>query len=78
MLLTSLNDLPIVAIAYDRTKIDDYPVSWDRGEVLTFSILLGILGVISSFRIFYVAEKIPVSVGAIRTFVFLNLVADTL
>ena len=26
--------------------------------MLTFSILLGILGVISGFRIFYVAEKI--------------------
>ncbi len=74
ILLAFLNDLPILAIAYDRTKIDDYPVSWNMRDVITVATVLGILGVIASFGIFYIA-KVYFKLGteAIQTFVFLKL-----
>ena len=74
ILLAFLNDLPILAIAYDRTKIDDHPVSWKMTDVITVSTVLGILGVIASFGIFYVAKVyFKLGMGAIQTFVFLKL-----
>jgi H+-transporting ATPase len=38
-----LNDIPILAIAYDNTKTDDMPVRWDMPEVLILSTIIGIL-----------------------------------
>ena len=54
ILLALLNDIPILAIAYDNTKIDEKPVRWDMHEMLVLSTWLGIAGVISSFLIFYI------------------------
>ncbi len=74
ILLAFLNDIPILAIAYDNTKIDAEPVRWNMREILTVSTVLGILGVIASFGIFYIAKeffKLPAN--AIQTFVFLKL-----
>ncbi len=74
ILLAFLNDLPILAIAYDRTKIDDYPVRWNMKEILTVSTVLGILGVIASFGIFYIAKEFfKLTPGMIQSFVFLKL-----
>jgi H+-transporting ATPase len=74
ILLALLNDLPILAIAYDKTKIDEYPIRWNMREIIIISTILGILGVIASFGIFVIAKllfKLPA--GAIQTFVFLKL-----
>jgi H+-transporting ATPase len=74
ILLALLNDLPILAIAYDRTKIDEYPIRWNMREIMIVATILGILGVIASFGIFVIAKllfKLPS--GAIQTFVFLKL-----
>jgi len=53
ILLALFNDIPILAIAYDNTKIEEKPVRWDMHEMLVLSSWLGIAGVISSFTIFY-------------------------
>jgi H+-transporting ATPase len=53
IVLALLNDIPILAIAYDNTKIRKKPVRWDMHEMLVLSSWLGIAGVISSFLIFY-------------------------
>ncbi len=74
ILLAFLNDLPILAIAYDNTRIDAEPVRWNMKEIMTVSTVLGISGVIASFGIFYIAkEYFHLSTGAIQTFVFLKL-----
>ena len=74
ILLAFLNDIPILAIAYDRTKIDQHPVSWNMRNVITVSTVLGILGVIASFGIFYIAKVyFKLGTGPIQTFVFLKL-----
>ena len=54
ILLALLNDIPILAIAYDNTKIEKKPVRWDMKEILVLSNWLGLAGVLSSFAIFYI------------------------
>jgi H+-transporting ATPase len=56
VLLAILNDLPIMAIAYDNAPVAPLPVRWDMERVLTMSTVLGVLGVIASFALFWVAE----------------------
>jgi H+-transporting ATPase len=74
IILAFLNDLPILAIAYDRTKVDDKPVRWNMKEVLTVSTVLGILGVIASFGIFYIAERyMRLPPDVVQSFIFLKL-----
>jgi H+-transporting ATPase len=74
IILAFLNDLPILAIAYDRTKVDDKPVRWNMKEVLIVSTVLGILGVIASFGIFYIAERYMLLPPAVvQSFIFLKL-----
>lgn len=54
IVLALLNDIPILAIAYDNTKVRERPVRWDMKEVLVMSSWLGIAGVVSSFTLFAV------------------------
>ena len=54
IVLALLNDIPILAIAYDNTKVRKMPVRWDMHEMLVLSSWLGIAGVMSSFLIFYI------------------------
>jgi len=54
ILLALLNDIPIMTIAYDNTKVEKKPVRWDMKAVFVLSTWLGIAGVLSSFTIFYI------------------------
>ncbi|WP_201353463.1 plasma-membrane proton-efflux P-type ATPase [Hydrogenimonas urashimensis] len=54
IVLALLNDIPILTIAYDNTKIRKKPVRWDMREMLILSSWLGVAGVLSSFLIFYI------------------------
>ncbi|WP_136524109.1 plasma-membrane proton-efflux P-type ATPase [Geomonas ferrireducens] len=74
IILAFLNDIPILAIAFDNTKVDERPIRWNMTEVLAVATVLGVLGVIASFGIFYIARvylKLPD--GAVQSFVFLKL-----
>ncbi|MGV6859153.1 MAG: plasma-membrane proton-efflux P-type ATPase [bacterium] len=54
IMLALLNDIPILAIAYDNTQIRQRPVRWNMHQVLVMSGWLGTAGVLSSFLLFYV------------------------
>ena len=54
IMLALLNDIPILTLAYDNTKVEKKPVRWDMKEILVLSSWLGIAGVLSSFTIFYI------------------------
>ncbi len=54
IILALLNDIPIMAIAYDNTKVDKKPVRWNFKEIFVMSSWLGFAGVLSSFLIFYI------------------------
>jgi H+-transporting ATPase len=54
IILALLNDIPIMTIAYDNTKVRENPVRWDMKEVFILASWLGLAGVISSFMLFWI------------------------
>ena len=54
IILALLNDIPIMTIAYDHTKLRESPVRWDMKEVFVLASWLGLAGVISSFTLFWI------------------------
>ncbi|MEJ2191280.1 MAG: plasma-membrane proton-efflux P-type ATPase [Nitrospirota bacterium] len=74
ILLAILNDLPIIAIAWDNVRTPPRPVRWDMPRVLSMASMLGLAGVVSSFLFFYYLRTytdFPPEV--IQTMVFLKL-----
>jgi H+-transporting ATPase len=74
ILLALLNDIPILTIAYDNTRIVARPVRWKLPEMLTVSSVLGIAGVVASFLLFFLLREYGFSEDAIRSFLFLKLI----
>jgi H+-transporting ATPase len=74
ILLALLNDIPILTIAYDRTKVLKQPVRWNMGELLTVSTMLGAIGVVASFGLFYILVEMKFPSGEIQSLIFLKLV----
>ncbi|NOY16650.1 MAG: HAD-IC family P-type ATPase [Gammaproteobacteria bacterium] len=74
IVLALLNDIPILAIASDNTKVDPNPVRWNMPEILTISSVLGIAGVISSFLLFYILLQMKISDEVIQSLFFVKLV----
>jgi len=74
IILALLNDIPIMTIAYDNTKVDKEPVRWDMREMLTISTVLGISGVISSFLLFFILMQMKLSTTLIQSLFFAKLV----
>ncbi|MGD9499635.1 MAG: plasma-membrane proton-efflux P-type ATPase [Halothiobacillus sp.] len=74
ILLAFFNDLPIMAIAYDNTWLDPKPVRWNMHRVLTVSTVLGLIGVLETFGLLWIArEWMHLSIDQIQTFIFLKL-----
>ncbi|HVY23167.1 MAG TPA: plasma-membrane proton-efflux P-type ATPase [Steroidobacteraceae bacterium] len=74
ILLALLNDIPILTIAYDNTRVDPQPVRWNLPQVLAISGVLGVMGVISSFLLFFFVREHGFSEDIIRSFIFLKLI----
>jgi H+-transporting ATPase len=74
ILLALLNDIPILTIAYDRTKVLKQPVRWQMAELLTVSTMLGVIGVVASFGLFYILVEMKFPSGEIQSLIFLKLV----
>ncbi len=74
VLLALFNDAPIMAIAYDNVNYSQKPEKWNMREVLTMATFLGIIGVIASFLIFYIGDRIlHLNTGILQSFIFLKL-----
>lgn len=58
VLLALLNDGAILAISYDRARYSEQPEVWNMHRVLGVATLLGVAGVVSSFGLFYLVERI--------------------
>jgi len=74
ILLALLNDIPILAIAYDNTKVHKTPMRWQMQEMIIVSTFLGIAGVTASFVLFFILREQGFSEDMIRTFIFLKLI----
>ena len=74
VLLAILNDFPIMTIAYDNVPVAPHPVRWDMPRVLILATVLGLLGVLSSFGLFWIAENvIELPRPTAQTLLFLKL-----
>jgi len=73
IMLALLNDIPIMAIAYDNARIEPKPVRWDMREVITIGGVLGVMGVISSFSLFFIVQSMGFEHGLIQSMIFLKL-----
>ena len=74
VLLALLNDGAILAIAYDRARYSDKPEVWNMSLVLGVASVLGFVGLIASFGIFYLAEEVfHLSRDMTQTLMYLKL-----
>ena len=74
IILALFNDLPIMMIAYDNAEVEPAPVRWDMYQVLNLAIVLGFMGVISSFLMFWIGEEVlMLDRPTIQTLMFLKL-----
>ena len=74
ILLALLNDIPILTVAYDHTRVLPHPVRWRMHELLTLSSVLGLGGVVTSFFLFFLLVEWQVPREQIQTFLFLKLI----
>jgi len=69
-----LNDLPIMMIAYDNMPIDKNPVFWKMREILTVSVGLAIVGVISTFGLYWIGDAYwHMNAEQLRTLAFMAI-----
>lgn len=74
VLMTLLNDLPTLSIAYDHAGYADRPEKWDMRQILSIATYLGLMGVFFSFSLFLVALKtLQLEHPQIQTLIFLKL-----
>ncbi len=74
VILALLNDLPILAIAYDNTRVHKEPVRWNMRELIVVASVLGLMGVISSFLLFFIMQERGIAEEVIQTVLFLKLI----
>jgi H+-transporting ATPase len=58
VLLALLNDGAILSIAYDKVHYFNKPEAWDMRMVLGLATVLGVTGVVASFGLFYLGERV--------------------
>ncbi len=58
VMLALLNDGAILSIAYDNVKYKNQPEAWNMRMVLGISTVLGVIGVVSAFLLFYLGERV--------------------
>jgi len=74
ILLAFFNDVPIMTIAYDNTRLDPKPVRWNMHRVIVVSTVMGLTGVAGSFLMLFVAvELLHLSIAEVQTFIFLKM-----
>ncbi|MDD5657301.1 MAG: plasma-membrane proton-efflux P-type ATPase [Elusimicrobia bacterium] len=74
VLLALLNDGAILSIAYDNASVSDRPEAWNMREVLVVAAALGVIGVVASFGLFYIGEKVfHLERDFVRTLIYLKL-----
>ncbi|MFP7755629.1 plasma-membrane proton-efflux P-type ATPase [Thermodesulfobacteriota bacterium B35] len=74
ILLAFLNDVPIMAIAYDHTGLEKRPVRWNMQQVIVVATAMGIVGVLGSFGMLLIAiDWLHLDVPQIQTYVFLKM-----
>jgi H+-transporting ATPase len=74
VMLALLNDGAILSIAYDNVHYSDKPETWNMRLVLGIATIVSIIGVMDSFGLFYIGERVyHVDRALIQTLIYLKL-----
>ena len=74
VMLALLNDGAILSIAYDNVHYKDQPDAWNMRLVLGIATVLGVVGVVSAFGLFYLGERVlHLDRAHIQTLMYLKL-----
>ena len=74
VMLALLNDGAILSIAYDNVHYKDQPEAWNMPVVLGIATVLGIIGVVAAFGLFYLGERVfHLDRAHIQTLMYLKL-----
>ena len=74
VVLAIINDIPIMMIACDNAVAAAKPVRWQMNRILTLASILGILGVLESFLLLWIArEYYHLPPGIVQTLIFVKL-----
>jgi len=74
VMLALLNDGAILSIAYDNVHYKNEPEAWNMRVVLGIATVLGVIGVVASFGLFYLGERVfHLDRAHIQTLMYLKL-----
>jgi H+-transporting ATPase len=74
VMIALLNDGAILSIAYDNVQYKNKPEAWNMKLVLSISTVLGIIGVVAAFGLFYLGERVfHLDKPHIQTLMYLKL-----
>jgi H+-transporting ATPase len=74
VMLALFNDGAILSIAYDNVHYKNKPESWNMRMVLGISTVLGAIGVVAAFGLFYLGERVfHLDRAHIQTLMYLKL-----
>jgi H+-transporting ATPase len=74
VMLALLNDGAILSIAYDNVHYRNKPEEWNMRLVMGVSSVLGLIGVVSAFGLFYLGERVfHLDRAHIQTLMYLKL-----
>jgi H+-transporting ATPase len=74
VMLALLNDGAILSIAYDNVHYSNKPESWNMRLVLGIATVVSIIGVMDSFGLFYLGERVfHLDRALIQTLIYLKL-----
>jgi H+-transporting ATPase len=74
VMIALLNDGAILSIAYDDVQYKMKPESWNMRLVLGISTVLGVIGVVAAFGLFYLGERVfKLDRDHVQTLMYLKL-----
>ena len=74
VMLALLNDGAILSIAYDNVHYKDQPEAWNMRLVLGIATVLGVIGVVAAFGLFFLGERVfHLDRAHIQTLMYLKL-----
>jgi H+-transporting ATPase len=86
VLMSLLDDVPIMTIAYDNTPVSEKPIRWQMPSLLGVSLVLGLFSIVESFGLLMIGIRVLLhpelqeyfglaSENQLQTVMFLHLVA---
>lgn len=57
VIMSLLDDIPIMTIAYDNTEVSEKPIRWEMKSLLTISVVLGFFSIIQSMLLLYMGYE---------------------